>query len=102
MKYQFHFDIRITQDSDVTIATIESEGFDHIAGSAKRHPADTNDPIIGQVVALERMFANLTDHYQSVRQILKAAPTGVAAEDPADDPEANFWVQFGVPPEELA
>lgn len=101
MKSTAHFDIRITQTQDVAMATIEAPGFEDLVGVSKRHPTDKPDTAVGQLLALERLFAQLADHYREVRRVLTQG--NAAAENlVGDSPEDDFWALFEVPDEELA
>ncbi len=97
----FHIGIRVVQDDEVTMVAMETEGFGHISGSAKRHPADEVNPVIGQCVAFSRLFSALADHYDEVTETLigEAEQKG---EDLVINPVEVEWLQqFDVPSSEM-
>ncbi len=83
------------------MVAMETDGFGHILGSAKRHPADEVNPIIGQCVAFSRLFSALVDHYDEVTETLlgEAEQKG---EDLVINPVEVEWLQqFDVPSSEM-
>ena len=92
--------VRVVQDGDVCLVSMESPGFEQIQGSSKRHPADKRDPVIGQCVAFSRLFQNLSVHYD---QIVEALTNPVKAEEPAemDVAEEAWFAKFNVPPQKM-
>jgi Rv2632c-like len=97
----FHIDVRVVQDDQVTVVAMETEGFGHISGSAKRHPADEHNSVIGQCVAFSRLFGKLADHYNEVTETLirEAEQKGEAVD--VDLVEAEWLKQYGIPVAEL-
>ncbi len=101
MNDHFHFDVRIVQDDQVTMVAMETEGFGHLVGSAKRHPIDDHNPVIGQCVALSRMFRKVADHYDLIVEALTPdqSPTGeMVVVNPV---EADWLKHYNVPSEEM-
>ncbi len=97
----FHIDIRVVQDDEVTMVAMETDGFGHISGSAKRHPADEHNPVIGQCVAFSRLFSALADHYDEVTETL-IGEVEQKGEDLVVNPvEAEWLQQFDVPSSEM-
>ncbi len=96
----FTFHIRVVQNDDVCILNMETEGFGHIQGSSKRHPADTNNPVIGQCVAFERLFKSLGEHYGEIVEILMAPPKSKDDLPVIDLAEAAWFEQFAIPAQE--
>ncbi len=97
----FHMDVRVVQDDDVTMVIMETEGFGHISGSSKRHPADEPNPIIGQCVAFGRLFRSLADHYDEVTEILLKEADQKGEILVVNQVEAEYLQQFDVPPSEM-
>lgn len=94
-----HIDLRISQDDQVTVATIEFPGFEHLIGSAKRHPKDPHVPVVGQWFALQRLFQQVADHYQNICQNYKIVD--VDHSQPEEQPsQDDYWDELGVPPSE--
>ena len=100
MNETFTLSVRVVQDANVCLVTMETPGFEHILGSSKRHPADKGDPIIGQCVAFGRLFQTLSGHYDSIVEALKKP---VEVEEPAemDVAEEAWFAKFQVPPEKM-
>ncbi len=99
----FHIDVRVIQDDQVTMVAMETEGFGHISGSAKRHPNDTPNSIIGQCVAFGRLFSKLSDHYDEVtKTLIEEADQKKKGEILIANPAEVEWLQqFDVPPSEM-
>lgn len=81
----FHFDVEVVQDRNVTMAKLDSALFPFAVGSAKRAPGDKHDPIIGMLLALSRLFRKMADDIQAdvdeavlINVGQKQAPRGLA------------------------
>ena len=98
MSEVYTFEIRVAQDKDVCIVSMETPGFENIQGSSKRHPTDTFHHTIGECVAFGRLFKTLSEHYEQIVIALQNPPdpeTGTSLLETA-------WLQqFGVPSQEM-
>ncbi len=101
MNDTFTMQIRVVQDADVCILSMETQGFEHIQGSSKRHPADDRNPVIGQCVAFGRLFNNLATHYDQVVDALMQPPVIVEEPTEMDVAEALWFEKYNVPPQEM-
>ncbi len=100
MNNVFTIVVRVVQDDDVAVASLETDGFGHVMGSARRHPADTPNLVLGQCVAFGRLFRNLAGHYDQVVATLMSEAD--EPEDLVQDPvEAEWLRQYGIPSEEM-
>jgi len=61
----FHFDVVVVQDRNVTVAKLDNAPFPFTVGSAKRAPGDKHDPAIGMLLALSRLFRKMADDIQA-------------------------------------
>jgi hypothetical protein len=102
MLVTMHYDVRLVQNEEVTTAVLDNDNGYHPVGHAKRHPKDLDDPILGQMLALSRLFHQMGEQYEASAVRMMEAPTlgGTKIITEPDRILQSWFSQFGIPTEE--